>query len=68
MFNVEIFNKLIEESGLTDKQLAEKAGMSRQTIWLLRKGEVTDVKLSTLQSLASALEVEPTELMEATAA
>jgi DNA-binding Xre family transcriptional regulator len=64
MFNVSAFNSLVEKSGLSDKQLAEKAGMSRQMIWLLRQGEATDVKLSTLQSLAAALDVEPTILIE----
>jgi transcriptional regulator with XRE-family HTH domain len=40
---------------LTDDALAEKTGLTRQTIALYRKGEAKDPKLSTLQSIATAL-------------
>jgi DNA-binding Xre family transcriptional regulator len=63
MFNAKKFNDLIEKSGLTAEQLAEKSGISRQMIWLLKDGRSTDIKISTLTSLAEALEVDPSELM-----
>jgi DNA-binding Xre family transcriptional regulator len=63
MFNTERFNQLIEEKGFTDEALAEASGLTRQTIWLLRKGEGSNVMLSTLNKLAGALEVKASELM-----
>jgi transcriptional regulator with XRE-family HTH domain len=40
---------------LHDEAMAEKTGLTRQTIALYRKGEVKEPKLSTLQSIATAL-------------
>jgi transcriptional regulator with XRE-family HTH domain len=40
---------------LNDEEMAEKTGLTRQTISLYRKGEVKDPKLSTLTSIAVAL-------------
>lgn len=40
---------------LNDEDMAEKTGLSRQTISLYRKGEAKDPKLSTLLSIADAL-------------
>lgn len=39
----------------TDEAMAEKTGLTRQTIAQYRKGEATDPKLSTLTSIATAL-------------
>lgn len=40
---------------LHDEDMAEKTGLSRQTIALYRRGEVKEPKLSTLHSIAAAL-------------
>lgn len=40
---------------LNDEVMAEKTGLTRQTISLYRKGEAKDPKLSTLLSIAEAL-------------
>jgi transcriptional regulator with XRE-family HTH domain len=40
---------------LHDEDMAEKTGLTRQTIALYRKGEVKEPKLSSLQSIADAL-------------
>ncbi len=39
----------------TDEAMAEKTGLTRQTIAQYRKGEAKDPKLSTLTSIAAAL-------------
>lgn len=39
----------------TDEAMAEKTGLTRQTIAQYRKGEAKDPKLSTLTSIATAL-------------
>lgn len=43
------------EQRFTDEGLAEKTGLTRQTIAQYRKGEAKDPKLSTLTSIATAL-------------
>ena len=40
---------------MTDEGMAEKTGLTRQTIAQYRKGEAKDPKLSTLTSIAVAL-------------
>jgi transcriptional regulator with XRE-family HTH domain len=39
----------------TDEAMAEKTGLTRQTIAQYRRGEAKDPKLSTLTSIAAAL-------------
>lgn len=41
--------------GLTQEGLAEKSGVSRVTIANIERGAVTDLKISTMLSLANAL-------------
>ena len=59
---------------LHDEDMAEKTGLSRQTIALYRKGEVKEPKLSTLHSIAAALDkdvlwlLEPKPVIESAAA
>jgi transcriptional regulator with XRE-family HTH domain len=51
--------------GLTQRQLAEKAGMSQSTLALLeRRNRVERFHPATLTKLAQGLEVEPIELVE----
>ena len=51
-----------KERGLTQDELCERAGLSRQTLYELEKGIKTDVKMSTLTALASALECSVSDL------
>lgn len=44
-----------EEKRMTQEELAEKSGVSRQTIISIENDKTTDVKVSTLQKLASAM-------------
>ena len=48
--------------GLTQDVLCGRAGLSRQTLYELEKGIKTDVKMSTLTALASALECSVSDL------
>ena len=45
-----------EEKRMTQEELAEKSGVSRQTIVSIENDKTTDVKISTLQKLASAMD------------
>lgn len=48
---------------LTQKELAERSGVSRVTIALLESGKQTEVKSSTILKLADALGIEPQILL-----
>jgi transcriptional regulator with XRE-family HTH domain len=52
---------------LTNDEVAEKTGLTRQTIGQIREGKV-DAKTSTLALIATALEIELSELFEPRAA
>lgn len=45
-----------KDKGLTQEELAEKSGISRVTIANIERGAVTNLKISTMLSLASALD------------
>lgn len=60
----ELIEYLISESGYSKSQLAEKAGISRSSLYNLIKGDVGECKLSTLLSLAAVLKVHPFELIQ----
>jgi transcriptional regulator with XRE-family HTH domain len=47
---------------LSQRELAERAGVSKDTIWRLEGGVSTNAHPSTIRKLAKALEVEPKEL------
>lgn len=51
-----------EEKRMTQEELAEKSGVSRSTIVALEKGTMNDVKMSTLQKLASAMDTTVQEI------
>ena len=51
-----------EEKRLTQEELAEKSGVSRPTIVALESGKAEDVKISTLQKLAAAMDMTVQEL------
>lgn len=56
-------NELIEQSNLTKTQLAERAGISRASLYNLLNGDVAESKLSTIIRLSSALGVHPLDIM-----
>jgi len=51
-------------AGLTQEELADKAGISRQTVILLEAGR-QEPRPSSIKKLARALHVKPAELMDA---
>jgi DNA-binding XRE family transcriptional regulator len=61
--NVERLRALRVEHVLTLRELAEAAGVSKDTIWRLENGH-SDAHPSTIRKLARALEVHPKELVK----
>lgn len=55
--------QLRKSAGLTQIALAMKAGLALATITSIEQGAQTDIKLSTLEALAAALEVEVSDLL-----
>lgn len=55
--------KLREARGLTQGELAEKAGVTREYVARLEAGRY-DPSLSTIERLAKALKVKPAELLK----
>lgn len=61
-----IGEKVIQFRGkrkLTRAELAKKAGISVQVLWLIETGKTTDPKASTIKGLAKALEIDPGALL-----
>lgn len=51
------------KAGLTQEQLAERAGVSPTTVVNLENGEIRRPRVTTLQNLATALGVDPQEFL-----
>jgi DNA-binding XRE family transcriptional regulator len=64
--NVERLRTLRVEHVLTLRELAEEAGVSKDTIWRLENGH-SEAHPSTIRKLAKALDVQPKELVKARA-
>jgi HTH-type transcriptional regulator, competence development regulator len=62
--NVERLRTLRTEHVLTLRELAEAAGVSKDTIWRLENGH-SEAHPSTIRKLAKALDVQPKELVKA---
>lgn len=60
--NVERLRALRSEHVLTLRELAEEAGVSKDTIWRLENGH-SEAHPSTIRKLARALGVQPKELV-----
>ncbi|MBO1927568.1 helix-turn-helix domain-containing protein [Thiomicrorhabdus sp. 6S2-11] len=58
-----LLKDLVVQTGLSKKALAEQAKISRQSLYNLLNGDISEVKVSTLVNLASALRVHPLELL-----
>jgi transcriptional regulator with XRE-family HTH domain len=54
--------KLREQRGLTQRDLADRAGLTRETISNYERGERSDPPLSAITALAKALQVPVAEL------
>ncbi len=60
----EELKRLRQERFLSQRDLAEKAGVSPTTIMHLEKGESADPRLSTVRKVAEALGVDPNSLVD----
>src|ERR1019366_8890966 len=59
----DIFKKLREKAGLSQQEVATKAGLSWSLIAQIEQGKKSDVRVSTLLGLAKALGVDANELL-----
>lgn len=57
---------LMKEKGISEGELAERAGLARNTVRALMRGVNTRVDLIVLERIAAALGVRPLELLEET--
>lgn len=57
-------DRLIEEAGISQRELARRSGVSPTTVNRMAKNLTAQVSLSTLDSLADVLDVEPGQLIE----
>ncbi len=55
---------LMTERNITEGQMAERAGLARNTVRALMRGTVARVDLNTLEKIAAVLGVRPLELFE----
>jgi transcriptional regulator with XRE-family HTH domain len=55
----DFIRKRLNELGVTQSDLAKRAGLSRQAVVKLLSGEVRDPQISTVRSLAFALQISP---------
>lgn len=55
---------LIDESGLSKTELANRAGISRSSLYNFISGDVGECKLSTLVAISAALRVHPLEVIQ----
>lgn len=53
-----------KQRGLTQEELAERAGIAATSVVRLESGEVKAPRLSTLHKLSEALSINPTELVQ----
>lgn len=51
-------------SGLTQKELAQKAGVTQSTVTQIETGTIAEPRPRTLTKLANALGVTPTDLLD----
>jgi transcriptional regulator with XRE-family HTH domain len=62
--NVQKVKELRTERVMSLRELAERAGVSKDTIWRLESGTSTNAHPSTIRKLAEALGTEPNELIK----
>lgn len=65
MGHVEIdLESALRRAGITNRQLAEKLGISEVHISRIRHGKVGSIRLETLYALCTALDCEPGDLLK----
>jgi transcriptional regulator with XRE-family HTH domain len=52
-----------EETFLSQRELAEKAGLNHNTVWRIEGSGATEVHPRTIRKIAEALSVDPTSLV-----
>ncbi len=59
----ENIRKLRKSKGLSQTQLAEMIGETKQTLWKYESGTVTNIPLTKVEALSAALSCEPAQLL-----
>jgi len=57
--------KIREQTGMTQKELAEKAGINRSTLTQIENGKYKDLTISKVINISNALDISPSYLIEA---
>ena len=55
---------LLQEKGMTGKELAERVGITEANLSILRSGKARAVRFSTLAAICEALECQPGDILE----
>lgn len=55
----DVIQELINLKGWTITGLSQRSGLSRNQLNKIRKGKISDIRLSTIRALADALDVSP---------
>ncbi len=59
-------DKILEERGMKNNELAEKIGITTANLSILKTGKAKAVRFSTLEAICEALDCQPGDILEYT--
>ena len=57
-------DKILEERGMTSKELAEMIGITQANLSILKTGKAKGLRFSTLMAICEILDCQPADLLE----
>ncbi len=57
-------DKVLEERGMTSKELAEMIGITQANLSILKTGKAKGLRFSTLMAICEILDCQPADLLE----
>ena len=57
-------DKVLEEKGLTSKELAEIIGITQANLSILKTGKAKGIRFSTLLAICETLDCQPADILE----
>ena len=57
-------DKVLEERGMTSKELAEMIGITQANLSILKTGKAKGIRFATLMAICEILDRQPTHLLE----
>ena len=57
-------DKVLEERGMTSKELAEMIGITQANLSILKTGKAKGLRFSTLMAICETLDCQPADLLE----